>query len=155
MKAMHKTALALALVLGTLGSGSLYAKEAGNPGNVSSVVTTTRTYESGGDLDQISAWIKKVSPGYAPVMSLRKVTVVRTVKASGLVTTQGLGDPPVDLPSSGIPGEKRTYRNDYPEGSYESWTYEWVSGSNAAGWVLRDYQFHSSGKDEGVPTHPF
>ncbi len=155
MKVMHKTVFGLALVLGTSGNGSLYAKEISNPGNVNSVVTTTRVYDGSGDLDRIAASIKKASPGNAPMMPLRKVTAIRTVKSSGLVSTQALGDPPVDLPSSGIPGEKRSYRNEYPSGSFESWTYEWVSGSNIAGWVLRDYQFHSSGKDEFPPTPPF
>ncbi|WP_249050234.1 hypothetical protein [Xanthomonas nasturtii] len=155
MKAMHKAVLGLALVVGALGSGSLYAKETGNLGNASSLVTTTRVYEASGDLGRISAWIKQASPGYTPVMPLRKVTIARTVKSSGLVTGQALGDPPVDLPSSGIPGEKRTYRNDYPQGSFESWTYEWVGGTNVSGWVLREYHFFSNGKDEYPPTQPF
>ncbi|MGV7188591.1 hypothetical protein [Xanthomonas axonopodis] len=155
MKATRRAVLALAVVLGTLGSGSLFAKETANRGSVSSVVTTTRVYEGSGDLAQVSGWIKKASPGYTPVMPLRKVTIARTVKSSGLASTQGVGDPPLDLPTNGMNGEKLTIRNDYPQGSYESWTYEWVNSSNASGWILRDYQFHSNGKDEYPPTQPF
>ncbi|MGQ5253985.1 hypothetical protein ACULMA_17310 [Xanthomonas arboricola pv. corylina] len=157
MKATRTTVFALALVLGTLVSGSLFAKDAANRGSVSSVVTTSRVYEASSDLAQVSGWIKRASPGYTPMMPLRKVTIGRTVKApaSGLVTTQAAGDPIVDLPTNGMNGEKLTIRNEYPQGSYESWTYEWVSGSNVSGWILRDYQFHSNGKDEWPPTHPF
>ncbi|WP_139370309.1 hypothetical protein [Xanthomonas axonopodis] len=155
MKAMRTGIFVIALVLGTMVNGSLFAKDAISRVGVSSVVTTTGVYQGSSDLAQVSGWIKKASPSYTPVMALRKVTISRTVKSSGLATIQGVGDAPVDLPTNGMNGEKLTIRNEYPEGSYESWTYEWVDGGSASGWILRDYQFHNSGKDEGVPTQPF
>ncbi|WP_312316028.1 hypothetical protein [Stenotrophomonas sp.] len=128
---------ALALVLAASATSMAVAKA---PSNATVVVNHTwAADESEGQ--QVLAWVSTHAPRFPPLRGASVVAVERIQHFP--VSQRNTPMPPNGLPDSGYPGEVYSVENTLPDGTMQSWTFQWSEPStgHGGGWELTGYSY--------------
>lgn len=127
----------LALVLAASAAGVAGAKA---PSNATVVVNHTWAADQS-EGQKVLAWVSMHAPRFPP-LSGSGVVSVETVQHFPL-TQRTPPAPPGGLPDSGYPGEVYSVENTLPDGTMQSWTFQWTEPStgHGGGWEMTGYSY--------------
>lgn len=135
MKLILPAALGLLLAAGAVSSAA-----SSTPSNATVVVNHAwESHQS--EAQKVLAWISVHAPQFPPISG--GVTVsVRRIQHFPL-TQRNTPTPPGGLPDSGYPGEVYSVENTLPDGTMQSWTFQWTEPSTGHGghWVMTGYAY--------------
>lgn len=89
----------------------------------------------------VLAWVAAHAPDFAPIGQQGVVSVERVQHFA--LTAQTRTSPPGGLPEKGLPGEEYSVQNTLPDGTVQSWTFQWTEPSTGHGgsWVIIGYEY--------------
>ena len=128
---------ALALVLAASATSMAVAKA---PSNATVVVNHTWAADQN-EGQQVLAWVSQHAPRFPPLSGASVVSVERIQHFP--LTQRNTPAPPGGLPDSGYPGEVYSVENTLPDGTMQSWTFQWTEPStgHGGGWEMTGYSY--------------
>ncbi|HYG05354.1 MAG TPA: hypothetical protein VD865_02960 [Stenotrophomonas sp.] len=136
---------AFCLCVGTgLAAPSAWAQR--SPGLATEMISVTRTVTyppNSVEGPQALDWIRSRSPTYAPRLRGGQVNVTRSMRTTAAIDSLQMRGAsaamsPVPVPGPGLDGERYGVVHSLPDGSRESWIFEWRGGG---GWSVVEYDY--------------
>lgn len=90
---------------------------------------------------KVLAWVSQHAPRFQPLSGASVVSAERIQHFP--LTQRNTPTPPGGLPDSGYPGEVYSVENTLPDGTMQSWTFQWTEPSTGHGgrWQMTGYEY--------------
>lgn len=123
-------------------------------------ITHELSYQAGSaEASNIEAWLQANSPELGAIRLGGKITVINSYSMPRAVAARsGLrpSGPTAELPKTGTPGQRASIEDELPDGTRQSWKYEWRGGGTGGGgrWEIIHYGYDEGGREAANRPQP-